>query len=788
MSLVTGQISNLFNGISQQAPALRLPTQGEESTNFYPALVDGLVKRPPTRHICKVDNNAIDAKMHLINRDPNNRYIAIFGSGGSIKVYDLQGNAKSVTIKSTGTSYLSYATPKRIGALSVADYTFIFNKDKSVSIEPAGASNAVYGVVVYIKQASYDTKYTLKLSSQTMEYNTPPNVGTVENPPPKISTQDIAESFKTQIGYDANSAYKAIVVGSSLFITRKSGGTVPIECSVSDSRGDTLMVAIHNKTQKFANLPTVAPNGYFVEIDGDESSAFDNYYVQFKTNDPQTTFGQGTWVEIVHPDHKNRPSSATMPHALILTNGTFSFEPINWSYREAGDTESAPDPLFIGRRIEDLFLYRNRLGVLSDDNLTLSRAGELFSFYPETVTTITDADPISISAGHETVTNLKHAIPYQDSLVVFSDVVQFNLSGQETLSPQTTALKVATSFATNTDVRPVNSGNTLFFATPGGDYTGIREYYLDQDNTTKNAINITAHVPKYIPSKVHVLACSTNEDVLVIGNKTKPNTLHIYKYYWNGSEKLQAAWLEFKLGETDTIIDCAFLESTLYMLVSRGTEGTYLEKIDFSETNITPERPVTPHLDRLIKVSLSKDTATGKAIATFPYTITGLEQVINPQTLQGYGGSKHTATQLLLRFSYDQLKTPSNYIGGIPYTASYTFSEQFMRTGPQSGNLTMHQGRLQFRRWSLIYGYSGHFNVHVTHADQTTYTYTYTGRILGANTAPLGTAGIQKGTFNFPVKSISNRVAITLTNETHLPSSFLSVEWEANYTTRSRRI
>ena len=54
MALVSKSIPNLINGVSQQPPSLRLPTQGEAQENGLSDVVDGLKKRPPTKFLNKL--------------------------------------------------------------------------------------------------------------------------------------------------------------------------------------------------------------------------------------------------------------------------------------------------------------------------------------------------------------------------------------------------------------------------------------------------------------------------------------------------------------------------------------------------------------------------------------------------------------------------------------------------------------------------------------------------------------------------------------------------------------
>jgi hypothetical protein len=132
---------------------------------------------------------------------------------------------------------------------------------------------------------------------------------------------------------------------------------------------------------------------------------------------------------------QNSFDNTTMPHALIHNaDGTFTFQPLTWEARKVGDEVSVPSPSFVGRNLSDIFFYRNRLGVLSDDNVILSRAGSFFDFWNETALTTTDGDPIDYSASHDEVSILRYAITFQEALLLFGDKNQFVLESGDVLS------------------------------------------------------------------------------------------------------------------------------------------------------------------------------------------------------------------------------------------------------------------------------------------------------------------------------------------------------------------
>ena len=201
--------------------------------------------------------------------------------------------------------------------------------------------------------------------------------------------------------------------GSVLHLKSSSAITV----SATDARANADITAITNSVQAFTELPTIAPEGYQIEVVGDPGNKFDGFYVKFL---PRTgTFGEGSWQETVSPGVEYKIDATTMPHLLVrLPNGTFWFGPANgstqsgvqipsWGERGAGDYDTAPDPSFIGNAIQDVFIYKNRLGFLADENIILSRSRDFFEFFPETVTAVLDSDPIDLTGSNNRVSVLR---------------------------------------------------------------------------------------------------------------------------------------------------------------------------------------------------------------------------------------------------------------------------------------------------------------------------------------------------------------------------------------------
>jgi hypothetical protein len=147
--LVEYPIKTLFNGVSRQPHPVRLPSQIEEGDNALPSVVTGgFEKRPATRHVAKLTglSDAFEYALHVIDRDASEKYAVIVGNS-TLKVYDLQtGATKTVNaMAADAVTYLNGA-PHDYAFVTVADYTFVVNKNVVVAMSAATAG-AVTGTV-----------------------------------------------------------------------------------------------------------------------------------------------------------------------------------------------------------------------------------------------------------------------------------------------------------------------------------------------------------------------------------------------------------------------------------------------------------------------------------------------------------------------------------------------------------------------------------------------------------------------------------------------------------------
>ena len=791
--LVSSTIPNLISGVSQQPWNVRLPTQAEEQVNCQSSVTDFLKRRPATRHLARIRDTpaANGIASHHINRDETEQYIVTADASG-INVFDLEGNAKTVSVTGTGAAYLAAATaPNRdLRFLTINDYTFVLNRRVAVKTLPDLSPKRQPEAIVFIKQASYNTTYSINLNGTAYSTTTEDGVAPANQPADKLSSLDICNALAQQLPKETFSVQTS---NSTIWIRRHDGGDFTVK--VQDSRSNTHTSVCKGKVQRFSDLPTVAPRGFVTEIIGDASSSFDNYFCVFEPSDAGDAFGSGTWKETVKPGIPCKLDPATLPHALIRqADGTFTFGPLEWGERICGDEDSAPFPSFVGRTLNGLFFYRNRLSFLSGENVVMSEVGEFFNFFLTTVTTLVDSDVVDVAASHTKSSILHHAVTFSGGLLLFSDQSQFVLEHDTVLSNATVSIKPVTEFEASMKAAPVSSGKTVFFATDKGEWGGVREYITLPDNSDQNdASDITAHVPRYVRGNVSRLECSTNEDMLLVLSEEMRTSLWLYKYFWNGSEKIQSAWSRWDMcGE---VLSAAILNTGVYLIMQYG-DGVYLEKMDITPGYKDEGETFEYCLDRKITerdVTLGAYDAINKTTAiTLPYDIpAGYTPVVVTRT-----GGPDAPGNLLRRVRVTGPRTLTvegpdahgrKLFIGIPYESSYTFSTFAIREGDSKGNAVT-TGRLQLRRLTLNCSNTGFLHMHVTPKFRPTSTYTFTGRELGHGTNIIGAIPLYTGTINFPILSLNTQVEVKVGSDSFLPFALVNASWEGFYNTRNARV
>ena len=269
MPLLVNSVPNLAQGVSQQPDNLRYPGQCDEQINAWATVVEGLKKRPNTNYVKNIDTDGTaNIFTHFVKRDQTNQYAIVVSLGNvslgipaGVSAYDVSlGTRVSVFVTSIANSYLSLGTSvtdplNDLRALTVADYTFLVNKRKTVAINTDADlkskdirnDEGKYEALVFVKLGDYEKTYNVILDGKEVPHGgsgltsnkTPPGGHTYESGSANSSgthadTEVIAEDL--EIVLNAYLGSEGTVAGTTL-----SGGS-----GFTDT-GDTGIASFNSK-------------------------------------------------------------------------------------------------------------------------------------------------------------------------------------------------------------------------------------------------------------------------------------------------------------------------------------------------------------------------------------------------------------------------------------------------------------------------------------------------------------------------------------------------------------
>ena len=780
MPLITEQISNLINGVSQQPPALRLASQATTQDNGLVTIAEGLKKRPPLEYIAKLSNKTdTDANVHFINRDATERYIVHLTSdqfssdfssdfsGAEMEVWDLDGVSKSVS-GATGDvlTYITSAnTRDNLKLFTVADFTFLLNKTVTTAKSSTTGDTRAPEGIVFIKQATATTDFLVHVDG---------TLRSTINADADAATQldDCYNELVSAIG----ATFDITKFGSSnVHLTKKDGSDFTLHVQAPEGN----CIAIKESVVDFTDLPSRTKDGFIVKVTGSPSSGTDDYWLKHNN---QADEDVGEWVETVEPGLANSLDASTMPIQFIRTSEdpwddafaadfgetVFSLSQIVWTDRLVGDETTAPDPSFIGEKLNDIFFHKNRFGLLAGENVILSELGEFFNFYNTTATDLLDTDPIDLASPSNQVSILHHSIAFNEDLYLFSNFAQFKLSefAAGGLTPTNAKLSLLTEYKNDIGAIPILNGRKLYFSEEVDGFSAIREFGTIEDLQEETAEEITSHVPSYIKGKIFDI--SPHSDFLFVLSDENLNEIFVYKMLFERGVKKLSSWSKWKFKAEEKVIGINVIDHIAYLVIVRP-DGTYLDKISLQDANLV-------NLTDLTSWTIPYPDDFGSTFrVVFGAGFSGKEGDL----VQGV--SQTTPTTLTASGDH----SASSCFIGKDYRFLYEFTEPTIKTEVAGRVSSLSGGILKIRKFNVDYFNTGYFKFQVTAPGRDAFSHIYTGRILGSTLNKIGTIPFETGSFKKLILADSKDLKLELISDSYLPCAFTGADWEGNYVVRT---
>ena len=586
MPAVTQRIDNYLGGVSRQSDDKKLPGQVRECLNAYPDPTFGLTKRTGFKWIKNLGTGTTydGGKWFYIARTADERYIGVItpkpNSGyGGISIWNVDGTVCSVTMDtSTAVNAVNYLTGARTNysVLTVQDTSVIVNNLQTVAKQPDPNFVANTRATLVLSDTAVSSTYSVTMnagggaSDQTFTTTTGTNT----------TYDQLLTTLKNGIDAFNISGLTVTKFLGTLELSRVVSGTrTAFAIACQGGPANNKLAVFQDQVDNVAQLPLQSFQDHVVKVIN-TASVNDTYFAKFVADNGVS--GPGFWKEARDPSKSAGLDASTMPHELVNTAlNTFVFRQFSWVDREVGDDNTNAHPSFVGHKIQEAFFHNNRLGFLSNDNVSMSQAAKYFNFYHTSAQIITDADPIDLSASTIRPANLHAIIPTTQGLVLFSKNQQFLLASADgVLTPASTTIRTISNYEVDILVDPVDMGTNINFLSKTPSYTRVFGMITRGQDENPQVLDVGRVVNEWIPQTIDTLIASPQNQFIAMSDQDNKE-VYFYRTYNDGKETIVQSWFEWKLpGTVQTIA----IDSDDFLAVTKQGNQFTLSKVSLSQS------------------------------------------------------------------------------------------------------------------------------------------------------------------------------------------------------------
>ena len=620
-----------------------------------------------------------DSGGNSVNRGKN-LYFRIRTTGQSVPFTTGSGETQTTTYQAryTTTFDLLYGGEE----WSLGDYFYVWMDDGyyKVTIEAISSTKVQANLgLVRPNPTPFDTETTVTASSILGDIRK----GILGHLSPDDGGVNTLYNWKDTPNSDPTLNFEVKQIGNGIYVSRPAAsGVFNITAPSSD-----LLRVMSSEVDNVDELPSQCKHGYVVKV-ANSAADEDDYYVKFFGNNDKD--GDGVWEECAKPGDNIEFDKGTMPIQLVRrvddASGTitgtayglyFTVEQVTWDNAAVGTTVEGgtnPRPSFIGNAINKLVFFRNRLVMLSEENVIMSRPGDFFNFWSKTATTFTPQDVIDLSCSSEYPATVYDGIQVNAGLLLFTKNQQFMLTtDSDVLSPETAKLNAVSSYNFNEKTSPVSLGTTVAFLDNANKFTRFFEMSNVLRQGEPDIVDQSAVISRLLDKNINIIA-ESRENSVVFFSKKGTKTIYGFRYFASGERRLLQAWFTWEVvGDVQYL---CMLDDALYV-VTRGTGNKdqmikYSLKLDDTGYFVTDTKETTDtdddviykvHLDHMSTVSGATYSATNKetSIAKPDGYLYDTTQLVAYDTDQGFSLGRYQKVTV----DGNNLKISGNWSGQL---------------------------------------------------------------------------------------------------------------------------
>lgn len=602
----------------------------------------------------------------------------------------------------------------------------------------------------------------------------------------------IVESTEDIVPENIAAELTALFALDSISVTNAGGGSilfndpdyVDIEMQLDDSDTDDTVFTV-GKTITDPTLVTKYHfDGKIVRVQPRGAGADEAYYLEARLDDPTNSDGYGavSWFECagVTAEVTNLVSQMIVwdGQAYIARNGDgltamapASGEHPDYKVRVVGDGITSPLPWFIGKVINALAVFQDRLIVCSDNYVSSSKSGDYLNFFRASVLNIADDDPVEVFAHGSEGDTLRSSVVYNGNLLLFGDSQQYGISGEALFTPRQPLIRAFSANKDATYCKPVASGNFVFYTQYGADGTSMHQMRVGALNGQQTVTSeLSEDIGDWLTGQPLQVVALTAPNFVMLRNTGHASDVYLFGYVddSNTGERRVAAWHSIEYASAlGTIIGISSYKKAALVFTARS--GSIV--CDSLSLSGAPDN--MPCMD-----------------STIPNASASAQDVADADTVVVVGPG-HEAALLGTPFDrleefLEQIEDEDAYLWrGVVSPAVVVPTNPFPRD--QNGNAIM-EGRMTLTHVGIDVVDTGGLVGEVSTKNGVVKTLDFEGRILGSSSNLIGRQPLFTGTLTLGIGREVRDCEYSLGSKDWLPLRISGIGWAGQTFNNTRRV
>jgi len=605
---------------------------------------------------------------------------------------------------------------------------------------------------------------------------------------PQHIAQQLIDALAAQGFTDASRVGGTVVLSNTAAVSASDGGDGTMFRGVGQEVDDPAKLSAVHKPGKVVRIrPKNAAEPYYMVAHADTGASTDFQTVTWREGAAQViTPGQVFALGAVSGDGQTFYLADSPAELSTLLGESVP----GYSASTCGDKAAiGAVPYFFGKRVTHLTVFMDRLVIVSNGTIFMSRVGDYFNWFRQSKLTVKDDDPIEMYALGAEDDVIRRSVTFARDLFLFGEKKQYVVSGRTVLSPANAGVAVVANEQDAAMAAPVVVGNLLFYGKfdaapnqpgPSPHKGSLHQFQLGLFQDTPETFCVSQQLSRYLRGiPVEMVALSQPGAVLVRTDGLDEG-LYVYRFIDQPGTQTRAwdSWSRWEWDErVGRIIGATRFEAHVYVFtLRRAGLATWVACEQFTLDSGTSARP---YLDMQRPAARFMDDADPLGYTAWVPAWVALPAASAQPWL---GGSTLDFHALFGAWDSPEKATA---VLGVTFESRVVFTPPFVRDANEKA---ITNGRLVVTRYLLSVADTGALDGWLHAGGTSRQVLSFNGRKVGHSNNQVGVQPVVTTTLAAASGRATGEHALEIRSRGWLPLTITALEWAGQWFLNSRRV